>query len=193
MPTRTLHIDGNTGVAAIIRTSAYWAGGNSPAITSPEYYPDDVFFHSSLNYLQPDLSVFNGSSVSVTFPQREIAYYTWADGSKGGCGGGCFITTAVCQSLGLPDDCYELQTLRKFRDEYMLTTADGREKVDWYYRHAPAIVQAIDLLTDREDVYQKLYSDFISSAVMSIWRGDNVMALSVYEQMINFAKSKVGT
>ena len=30
---------------------------------------------------------------------------------------GCFLTTACCEVLGLPDDCFELRTLRRYRDE----------------------------------------------------------------------------
>ena len=32
----------------------------------------------------------------------------------------CFITTAVCQELGKPDDCEELTAFRAFRDGYLL-------------------------------------------------------------------------
>lgn len=31
----------------------------------------------------------------------------------------CTVSTAVCEVIGLPDDCFELRTLRRFRDEYM--------------------------------------------------------------------------
>ena len=33
--------------------------------------------------------------------------------------GGCYITTAVCEFYGKPDDCHELTQFRKFRDEWL--------------------------------------------------------------------------
>ena len=41
----------------------------------------------------------------------------------------CYITTAVCESQGKPDDCYELELLRSDRDGYLLATDDGKELV----------------------------------------------------------------
>src|SRR5690606_29479169 len=32
---------------------------------------------------------------------------------------GCFLTTATCQVVGLADDCWELTTLRHFRDGWL--------------------------------------------------------------------------
>ena len=42
---------------------------------------------------------------------------------------GCFLTTACCEVLGLADDCFELRTLRRYRDE--VTRRDAR----WQRRH----------------------------------------------------------
>ena len=55
----------------------------------------------------------------------------------------CYITTAACTALGLPDECEELQTLRWFRDN-VLTDEAGLALVGRYYEQAPAIVRAID-------------------------------------------------
>lgn len=38
----------------------------------------------------------------------------------------CFITTAVCEAAGLPDDCAELTAFRAFRDGYLRSWPDGR-------------------------------------------------------------------
>jgi hypothetical protein len=53
----------------------------------------------------------------------------------------CFLTTAVCSKDGRGDDCEELRTLRRFRDEYLLGSGDPSRKkdVDDYYRMAPGI------------------------------------------------------
>jgi len=58
--------------------------------------------------------------------------------SSGNASAGCFLTTAACDYKGLPDDCDELQTLRKFRDKHV-----PQHIVEEYYRLAPAITQCI--------------------------------------------------
>ena len=51
----------------------------------------------------------------------------------------CFLTTATCGAIGLPDDCFELRALRRFRDRFMARTPTGRAEIADYYAQAPAI------------------------------------------------------
>ncbi len=39
---------------------------------------------------------------------------------------GCFLTTACCEVLGLSDDCFELRTLRRYRDRVLVAIARRR-------------------------------------------------------------------
>jgi len=52
----------------------------------------------------------------------------------------CFITTACCEMVGLDDDCFELTTLRAFRDRVLAPTADGRRDIRLYYALAPLVL-----------------------------------------------------
>jgi hypothetical protein len=53
---------------------------------------------------------------------------------------GCFLTTAACEHRGLPDDCFELSTMRDFRDRVLLETPAGQAMVKHYYDVAPGLV-----------------------------------------------------
>lgn len=57
--------------------------------------------------------------------------------------GGCFLTTACCGALGRPDNCFELETLRAFRQRHLQTSPAGRVLLDEYDRISPHIVRAM--------------------------------------------------
>ncbi|MBQ9986102.1 MAG: hypothetical protein IJP38_07315 [Oscillospiraceae bacterium] len=74
-------------------------------------------------------------------------------------GSSCFLTTACCQYKNLPDDCYELTVLRKFRDEYLMNTKDGKELVEKYYEIAPGIVEKITVSVRKEKILEDVYAE----------------------------------
>lgn len=102
-------------------------------------------------------------------------------------GGGCFITTAVCEYKGLPDDCDTLQTLRHFRDTYMQATSERRERVRLYYREAPGIVAALKRDEHARDIFAYMYSQFIVPAVRYIKAGYHDDALDAYTSLFEYA------
>jgi hypothetical protein len=53
---------------------------------------------------------------------------------------GCFIATAAYGHYSDP----EVQVLREFRDQYLLTNSLGRAFVEWYYRVSPAAAEALN-------------------------------------------------
>ncbi|MGN1167632.1 MAG: CFI-box-CTERM domain-containing protein [Lachnospiraceae bacterium] len=73
----------------------------------------------------------------------------------------CYITTAVCESQSKPDDCYELNTLRGYRDGYLMQTEQGRQLVEEYYDVAPALVMCIDMQKDSEKIYDNIYKEYL--------------------------------
>jgi len=66
----------------------------------------------------------------------------------------CFLTTACVKYYGLKDNCYQLQTLRKFRDTYLLATAKNKYLVEKYYSVAPKLVALLAKDENREELYR---------------------------------------
>lgn len=99
-------------------------------------------------------------------------------------GGGCFITTATCEVLGLPDDCNELRVLRGFRDTYMAEDPGRAALVAEYYDFAPTILASLEMDPERDMILSGLFDETITPAVQAIERGDHSTALALYESMM---------
>lgn len=96
----------------------------------------------------------------------------------------CFITTAVCSSLGKADDCAELNTLRRFRDEWLSKTPQGQAKINEYYLFAPIIVEAIDRCADKDTVYRSIWEEHLSPCLHLIETGRPRQCAQAYENMV---------
>ena len=97
----------------------------------------------------------------------------------------CYITTAVCESRNLPDDCYELETLRSYRDDYLMQTEDGRNLVEEYYNVAPVIVMAIDMHKDSSDIYERIYQEYLVPCIQDAECGRKEECKRRYMDMVN--------
>lgn len=104
--------------------------------------------------------------------------------------GGCFITTATLLSIGKDNNSEELQAFRSFRDNWLALQENGPSLISEYYKVAPAIVEAIDLRDDREEVYQKLWSNELQPCLSLINKSWNKEALIAYQLTIQKLKLK---
>jgi len=102
----------------------------------------------------------------------------------------CFITTAVCNYFNKPDDCYELTTLRKFRDTWLAIQPDGKELVEEYYSIAPGIVKAIDGSPKKDQVYMYIWNHYIEPCIRLIELGANDTCKKLYIEMVNELKDE---
>jgi hypothetical protein len=93
---------------------------------------------------------------------------------------GCFVSTAACAYMGLPDDCHELQVLRRFRDDVLLESAMGRAMVDLYYEVAPAIAAKLADPADLQGVWEA-----VRECVAAIEHGNTEHALATYVTTIH--------
>jgi hypothetical protein len=102
--------------------------------------------------------------------------------------GGCFITTAVCQSMGKADDCYELELLRNYRDTYLRVQCDGESLISEYYEVAPKICTKIDTLPDNTTIYSSIYRQYILPCVKLIEKQEYDECKNTYSIMVNTLK-----
>lgn len=111
------------------------------------------------------------------YNDRRIAYNM----TESSLGSGCFITTACIESRGLPVDCYELETLRKFRDNWVSKHENGPAEIGIYYEIAPKIVEKLDCLPNSKEIYEKIYQEVVLKCVRFIEEGKEEDAYLLYK------------
>ena len=99
-------------------------------------------------------------------------------------GGGCFITTAVCETSGLPDDCYELTMMRSFRDNWVAKQAGGDAVIVEYYDCAPSIVEAIDSLPEANTIWDSIRDQYITPCIGFLEKKDDSSCYELYQRMV---------
>lgn len=103
-----------------------------------------------------------------------------------GLGGGCYITTAICEASGKPDDCYELTKLRNFRDNWLAKQPDGLALISEYYKNAPKIVDAINALKNRNSIYAFLNKSFLKKCLNFIKNNQMMDCKKCYMNMVQY-------
>lgn len=105
--------------------------------------------------------------------------------------GWCFLTTACVKYAGLSDNCPELQTMRRFRDEYIKSLPEGSTLIDDYYRTAPLIIQRIKSENDPDAVFKNLLTT-LRRVVALIQADCNSKALLVCKKEFEALKERYG-
>jgi hypothetical protein len=96
---------------------------------------------------------------------------------------GCFLTSACCDVLGLTDDCFELRTLRRFRDGKLAPMPGGSAAIATYYLVAPAILDRLPP-KQRTSRLVSIYARFILPSAVMAWLGLNRLAYRLYARMM---------
>lgn len=123
------------------------------------------------------------------YEERRDAYKAGYDNASDDGPSLCFLTTACVEHAGLPDDCYELTVLRRFRDSYVANLPGGRSMLSEYYVVAPGIVRGIQRSDDREDVLRRTLAT-IRQAVEHIEAGRAFEAFTLYATMFTTLKQR---
>lgn len=96
----------------------------------------------------------------------------------------CYITTAVCETLGRPDDCYELTMFRQFRDGYLRKQPEGEALIERYYQKAPGIIQRIDRLESKNTIYKEIWEEHLQPCLSLIESGEEEACKERYMDMV---------
>jgi hypothetical protein len=97
--------------------------------------------------------------------------------------GNCFLTTACCELVGLPDDCFELSVLRRDRDTVLPALPGGRAEAALYYALAPAILSGLHG-RGRGRRLLPLYFTHILPCVAMAWLGFGDLTRRRYRDML---------
>lgn len=136
----------------------------------------DVYCHKKGDYVNHDM--FDRYCKGYSYDECPIY-----KGSSGSSSGGCFLTSACVEAMGLPDDCYELETLRHFRDTWLKEQEGGACLIHRYYGIAPAIVDKINTLEDRKEIYTMIYERMVKPCVELIEKGEYQEATALYQKI----------
>jgi hypothetical protein len=96
----------------------------------------------------------------------------------------CYITTAVCESLQMPDDCYELTLLRNYRDTYLLASKQGEAIVKEYYDIAPTILKRIHREANANQIFHGIWETYLCPCVTMIEQGELESCKELYSKMV---------
>lgn len=96
----------------------------------------------------------------------------------------CFITTACIRHYNLPDNCYQLQTLRSFRDNYLKNQKSGSKLIQQYYTIAPILVKLLNQHPDKDILFKRIFQQ-INNACVLIEETENAKAKQLYVKVVS--------
>lgn len=126
-----------------------------------DYVNSDVYYKYCRNWDYGDCPIYKGDTSSST----------------------CYLTSACVYAKGLADDCYELETLRKYRDTWLKSQTEGESLIKMYYEVAPKIVSVINDREDRKMIYEMIYDKMVKPCVNLIEQQKYMETLDLYREM----------
>lgn len=95
-----------------------------------------------------------------------------------------FICSACMQARGVPLDCWELEILRLFRNQYAMQSSEGRQLIREYAIVGPLLVDAIENSVNRKKIYAAVYDSLVLPAIDLIKEGRKETAMQFYKKYV---------
>ena len=147
-----------------------------------------VFINPAILYYKGDFSKALTERIGVkwkeAFPKTNVQIADIDTIEKGFRRKFCYITTAVCRTFGKPDDCYELNAFRRYRDDYLMNIPGGEEMIHRYYDIAPTIVKHIDATGYADEIYRNIWEEDLRVCLSEIENGEFEQCADHYRQMV---------
>ena len=105
-------------------------------------------------------------------------------------GGGCYLTTVMCNILGYKDDNYYLQTLRTFRDNVLKQDKKYYPLLITYDVIGPIIALKLSQDENKEIIANTMFKNYITKAVSAIEENKTNEATNIYVAMTNVLAEK---
>ena len=106
---------------------------------------------------------------------------------------GCFLTTAICDIFGCEDNCFCLETLRKFRDNYLVKNSKFYPLLAEYEVVGPKISDKLHSDYKREEVASYYYENYLYDIITDfVPNGKSDVAINSYVNMTNDLKRMYG-
>lgn len=97
---------------------------------------------------------------------------------------GCMLSTASCTMLGLPDDSWELRTLRQFRDGYLAHSPQATA-IEQYYRLSTRLLRSPFAQSHAgRQALAKLYATMVLPCAVLAKLGLNRLCLNLYRRRV---------
>ena len=145
----------------------YWYDNHYACRKSGKDVNEDIYYKYCRNYDYDDCPIYKGQDSS-----------------------GCFLTSACTEARGLPDNCHELQLLRRFREEYLRLLPEGPAEIAEYYFIAPQIVERIRNAENCVEIFDAIYAGLVQPCVELIERGEREHAHRRYRDAVLQLKQK---
>ena len=112
----------------------------------------------------------------------------------------CYVTTAICEILGLPYDHEYITSFKKLRDEYMATFAEGKKQIAAYDVYGVQIAMKLKAAYENaetkkateESIKKVLVPGYLEVVKELVKSGNFAMAMYTYFQMIGVLSQRYG-
>lgn len=101
----------------------------------------------------------------------------------------CFLTTACVAHKNLPDNCYELNTLRKLREFVMKPNEKYKALIEEYDIVAPKMLLNINNASNKEDILEHIYTNLVLPSLAFLKLGKNEEAINYYADYVSEMKN----